>query len=101
MKIIIGALLFLGILNVFCGYQIKYKRRVEFIRGFDENKVIDRMGYIRWVGNRMLLIGVTSIITALLMIASGNQLLFIGIYFVFLVLYLIILSRGKNRYYKD
>jgi hypothetical protein len=45
------------------GYLIKYRKRLDLIRGYDRGTVKDPAGLSRWVGNNLLFLGVAGIVT--------------------------------------
>jgi hypothetical protein len=48
---------FVTIFFIALGYLIKYRKRIDFIRGYDRNRVSDPAGLSRWVGNNLLILG--------------------------------------------
>jgi hypothetical protein len=48
---------FVTIFFIALGYLIKYRKRIDLIRGYDRNQVSDPAGLSRWVGNNLLILG--------------------------------------------
>jgi hypothetical protein len=57
---------FVTIFFIALGYLIKYRKRIDFIRGYDRNRVSDPAGLSRWVGNNLLILGGIGIMTLII-----------------------------------
>ena len=77
---------------------IIYKGDVWLIAGYDPNKVLDKEGLGKWVGSNFILIGIYSIMFAIL--SYFVQILMIGIW---MLGFAIIIARtmvGERKYYE-
>jgi hypothetical protein len=67
---------FVTIFFIALGYLIKYRKRIDFIRGYDRDRVSDPAGLSRWVGNNLLILGGIGVITLIIeFFFSGLELL--------------------------
>lgn len=57
---------FVTIFFIALGYLIKYRKRIDFIRGYDRDRVSDPAGLSRWVGNNLLILGGIGVITLII-----------------------------------
>jgi hypothetical protein len=54
---------FITLFFIALGYLIKYRKRLDLIRGYDRGTVKDPDGLSRWVGNNLLFLGGAGVIT--------------------------------------
>lgn len=98
----IGEVVFSGIGIVFLvlGYLIKYKENLSLINDYNENKVVDKDKFIKWIGNHYFLLGILSFVAAILTyIMPLNYIGWIG-YVILLFIILIKMTVGSKKYYK-
>lgn len=85
MKGIIMINAILGILSIFLGYQIKFKKKSSFINNYNSKSITDEKSYLNWIGCLELTIGslillitlVGYIIKSVLLIAFMDVLLIV------------------------
>ena len=100
MNLLIGINFILGLACIFLGYQIKFKKRIEFINNYKSKHLVDRDSYTSWIGASELVVGFLILVTAGITISIKSA-AFMGVTDVVLIVILILLLiDGEKKYSK-
>lgn len=82
------------------GYVVKYKKVLEILANYDSDKIKNKEGLAKWIGNSFFLLGAISLVLLLLGYCDNNinGKLFVIINVFLMFIFIIIVAVGARRY---
>jgi UDP-N-acetylmuramyl pentapeptide phosphotransferase/UDP-N-acetylglucosamine-1-phosphate transferase len=88
-----------GLLFMFLGYLVRYKKKLNIIAGYDESRVHDKNGLANWAGAAIIILGATYLILSLInCIFPNHQTCILNIFAAITIIGCIIMIRGCRKY---
>lgn len=92
--------LIVGILAIFLGYKIKFKKKSNLINDYKIKNIRDKTAYLNWIGSVLVAFGFFIIITALVAFIIKSVIIAAIINAILIVTLIILLMFGEKKYSK-
>ena len=90
----------IGLILAIFGYMIRFQGRLDLINGYKKGSAKDEEAYAFWMGNSQLFCGLALVSLGLISFASENDLFFIWLDPIVILVLIALLLVGERRYGK-